>query len=188
MTETANPNEPRFKVIETLDGVEVVIPTKYPWLLVIVLTAFIVLMVSVITDEFLEILEDADGRARLLVILFVVVVIGSCVLFIIAPLLLRQLAGALHIRVSPSHLVIKEKALWLGHTKAYELSQVKDFRIVPQSSDKWWKRLEGGLIAFDYGASTVRFAEGLNDTEVKQIVERLGSAIRQTKHDHGYDS
>lgn len=185
MTETAKPTEPRFKVIETLDGVEVVIPTKRPWPFVIGLTAFVGLLVSGIVNVFLEIPEDADGEARLFYILFMVVAIGCCVLFIIAPLLLGQLAGVLRVRVSPSHLVVRQEVFGLGHTKAYELTQVKDFRVLPQSSDKWWKRLESKLIAFDYGASTVRFAEGLNDVEVKHIVERLGSAIRQTKR--GYD-
>jgi hypothetical protein len=60
----------------------------------------------------------------------------------------------------------------LGRERRYALSDVKDLRCSPLAQLPRSRR-SVGLIAFDYGAKTIRFAADVDEAEAKMIVSRL---------------
>jgi hypothetical protein len=81
----------------------------------------------------------------------------------------------------PSMLVIK-RDLGTGRNRQYDLTHVKNLRVSSPSFNpfdfsaalQFWG-IGGGLIAFDYGARTFRFATGVEEAEAHSIVTRLKS-------------
>jgi hypothetical protein len=90
------------------------------------------------------------------------------------------LAGREVVTAAPSSLVIERRIGSLGRARRYETSRIRDLRVSAQPyrpfdrrSGLWFWGISGGWIAFDYGASTVRFAAGLEEAEAKRVVARL---------------
>jgi hypothetical protein len=77
-------------------------------------------------------------------------------------------------------LLIRRETLGLGKTHEYELAHVKALRVSASSTDPMgWSRGSqfwgqgGGMVAFDYGAKTFRFAGAVDEAEAAQIVAEL---------------
>jgi hypothetical protein len=75
-------------------------------------------------------------------------------------------------------LTIKRAVLGVGLTREYDLAHIKDLRVSPQPANQFgWNMspwgMGGGLVAFDYGAKTVRFAASVEESEASQIVSDL---------------
>jgi hypothetical protein len=76
-------------------------------------------------------------------------------------------------------LSVRREALGLGRSKEYDLAYVKNLRVsrVPSASSSPTGRLQfplkGGLVAFDYGAKTIRFGGSLDEAEAAQVVSDL---------------
>jgi hypothetical protein len=91
-----------------------------------------------------------------------------------------SLAGREVVTLRPHELILARRILGLGRARRYDLSHVADLRASPESyspsdfrsSMRFWG-VGGGPIAFDYGASTVRFGAGLDEAEARQLVQRL---------------
>jgi hypothetical protein len=88
--------------------------------------------------------------------------------------------GRERVTVTEQYLDLRREALMFGRGRRYDLSNVKDLRVRPAQSATVWlagggqfQSFGGGLIAFDYGARTVRFGASLDEAEAKQIVAQL---------------
>lgn len=84
------------------------------------------------------------------------------------------------VRVRHDELTIESKVFGLGKSREYDLAQVKRLRVAPDSTQPNARALRamsstGGLIAFDYGAKTVRFARSVDEAEAALIVEDIVS-------------
>jgi hypothetical protein len=72
-----------------------------------------------------------------------------------------------------------------GFNKEYDLVQMRDLRTMQvgfnpldlSSSLQLWG-VGGGVIAFDYGAKTIRFGTGLNEAEAKEVVTAIKQRYR----------
>jgi hypothetical protein len=93
---------------------------------------------------------------------------------------LRMLAGRELVRLGGGVLAIRNEVLGVGRTKEYDLVHVKNLRVEPialfsmdmSGALRFWG-VGGGPLAFDYGSKTVRLAAGLNDAEVRQVIQDL---------------
>jgi hypothetical protein len=79
-------------------------------------------------------------------------------------------------------VLIRREILGVGFTREYDAGHIRNLRVsndTPAISDLRSRfnaaGLTGGLIAFDYGSSTVRFASGLEEAEASQIVSQIRS-------------
>jgi hypothetical protein len=79
-------------------------------------------------------------------------------------------AGKEIITLEPGHLTVRLAVLGAGRSWQYENSQIKRLRIAaPLSGRQQWS----GTIAFDYGASTIRFARDIEEAEAGTIIAEL---------------
>jgi len=93
----------------------------------------------------------------------------------------------------------QELTLWrqpFGQQRRYRLAEVKNFRVLedvfsvfPMWHFWWVGYLFAGVLAFDYGAGTVRFGANLDPAEARQIVallkERFGQYMADGKVEAG---
>ncbi len=174
--ENLTPPQPRSRISDTIEGLEIVIPAQRRLLV----SVFLLLWlggwaygeVSVIN----EMLESPDPEPMLLFWLAAWTLAG---LFVVA-LLAWSLAGREVVRVTPSAVRITRRAFGIGRTKSYDAMQIRDLRVSPAKiassrprAGRRAPRREAGGIEFDYGASTVKFGSGLDENEAQQIVDRI---------------
>ena len=80
----------------------------------------------------------------------------------------------------PGVLVVRRGVAGLGFRREYRLADVRRLRVSPPPRDasRWAPPLrfgrDPGVIAFDHGARTVRFGEGLDEAEASLVLEELG--------------
>ncbi len=81
-----------------------------------------------------------------------------------------MVAGKEVVTVQPGHLFVRLEVLGVGRSWDYDSTQIKHLRIAPPlpGRQQW-----SGSIAFDYGASTVRFARDIEEAEAATIITEL---------------
>jgi len=127
----------------------------------------------------------AEGFAALI---FAVAVIGTVSLMWLfgglasIVLLLWQFTGVERIEVDAQTITVRRLILNLGRPKVYRAEHIKELRTVANPfSSSWWlwsSRMyywgwAWGMIAFDYGARTIRFGGGVDEAEAKDIVKAI---------------
>jgi hypothetical protein len=99
---------------------------------------------------------------------------------------LWQIAGKEIIRLTSSALIKRRAVNRFGRDKEFSLAHVRNLRVVPSqgfnpfdfaSAGQLWG-LSGGSIAFDYGARTYRFGQGVDESEAKSIVSKFKERVR----------
>jgi hypothetical protein len=99
---------------------------------------------------------------------------------------LWMLAGQERVTLEPSVLRHRRELFGIGLCREYDLSRIRRLRVAPQprvrplGSRRAYLGLTGGVVAFDYGARTVRFGASLDEPEGRMIVQRL-------KERYGFD-
>ncbi len=83
---------------------------------------------------------------------------------------------------------VSERALWIRrrvfgftvYTRKYALAHVEALRISPEYADApGWNpsrkpsSWNGGPLAFDYGAATIRFGSGIDEAEAKDVLDEI---------------
>jgi len=81
-------------------------------------------------------------------------------------------AGQEIITLEPGHLTVRLAILGIGRSRKYESTQIKRLRIAPPMSSR---HQSSGTVAFDYGASTIRFARDVEEAEAGTIIAELMS-------------
>ena len=80
----------------------------------------------------------------------------------------------------PGVIVVRRDVAGLGLSREYSLADVRNLRVSAPPSDagRWSSPIrfgrEPGVIAFDHGARTVRFGEGLDEAEASLVLAELG--------------
>jgi hypothetical protein len=88
---------------------------------------------------------------------------------------LWQLVGKEIVEISSESVKYQRAILGLGRVKEYLAIHIKDLRVSPSMTTyRMFAHLKAtGPIAFDYGARTYRFGEGIDEAEAKQIIEKI---------------
>ena len=93
---------------------------------------------------------------------------------------LWMLSGRERVVLTPSLLVHRYELLGLSRSREYDISNVQNLRVSPESFNPWnmggglrmWG-FGGGVVAFDYGAKTIRVAASVDEAEGRTIVSRI---------------
>jgi hypothetical protein len=173
------PGKPRSTVTDTPEGLRLSIPAKRNPFLLVFLPAWLVgwaigwgAAASQLNSS------GTKGPADLFLVVWLLGWSAGGVFAIRA--LAWSLAGRELVTLRPHELVIARKALGLGRVRQYDLAHVSNLRVATdgynpfdlRASMRVWG-IGGGPIAFDYGASTVRFGASLEEGEAGQLVRRL---------------
>lgn len=90
-----------------------------------------------------------------------------------------HLTGKEVVELTATDLILRRQSLGEGRARAYDLTHVRSLRASPVELSRWSGGdrdslgFDGGTVAFDYGAGTVRFGAGVDPSEAEQVVEHL---------------
>lgn len=176
-----SPAEPKASIEENPRGLEVVIPARRNGFITLFLGFWLcgwAIGEVVVPAAFFA--RDVDVGAKFFVAVWLAAwtVGGGFVLYVF----FWSLVGRERVLLTSSTLSIERELFGMGRLREYELRHISDLRTAPstynpfdfRSGLQFWG-LGGGVIAFDYGAATVRFGAALEEGEAKTIVERLRS-------------
>ena len=173
------PGAPKAQIFDTPAGVELNIPApRYPFV-VVFLPVWLVGWAFGWFTAFSAIgSRTSDPGATL----FMVVWLSFWTLgggFALA-MFAWSLAGREIVVLGPGRLAIAWRVFGVGRVREYDLVHAARLRVAPQpynpydyrSGMRFWG-IGGGPIAFDYGASTIRFGGALQEAEASALVQRL---------------
>ena len=111
--------------------------------------------------------------------------VGILAGYIWLSLLLLMLVGREVIVASPTSLDVVVRPI--GRLRRYRLTEISNLQVMEDTASivrvSWWlyrwMMPTAGIIAFDYGASTVRFGLTINPAEARQIVRLLKERFGQ---------
>lgn len=91
------------------------------------------------------------------------------------------LVGVERISIEHKTLEIGKHIFSLKRTKKYDLNSVMNIAINPQPSNDFFGMnqsqnffgLKGGVLKFDYGMKTIRFAGGIEEAEGRMLIDSL---------------
>jgi len=156
----------------------VVIPAKRSLLIVLFLGAWLVAWCLGEVFAVRQLLVGTDDASALFLIFWLMMWTAGGAMAL--RVWLWNAFGKEVVTVRPSGLVLKRDYLGLGFSQEYELAQVKRLRVVERAANQLgsvypigsWA-VGPGRVAFDYGASTVHFAAGIDESEAAMIVSDL---------------
>jgi hypothetical protein len=82
--------------------------------------------------------------------------------------LFRMLGGRDILQAANGSLEVRKEVFGLGLSKQYLLQEIHDLRFHPESGSG--RGHSDSRIAFDYGAKTVTFGDGIDESEAKQLI------------------
>jgi hypothetical protein len=177
-----SPPRSRASIDDLGDGVEVSIPTRKNWLLILFLGAWMCGWFFGETSAISQLMAGEvknSGSRGFLTFWLVGWTVGG---FAAGTAWLWNIAGVERARFRSDGVSVRREVLGIGFTREYDASHIRNLRVsgAPAAIDDWRSRLHatgllGGAIAFDYGSSTVRFAMGLDEAEASQIVSQIRS-------------
>ena len=85
--------------------------------------------------------------------------------------LLRMLGGRDIVQVSNGVLELRTQAFGLGFSKQYSILEIRDLRFQPETGGG--KSNRDSCIAFDYGAKTITFGDGVDESEANQLIRTI---------------
>ncbi|MEZ5979031.1 MAG: hypothetical protein R3F34_12515 [Planctomycetota bacterium] len=168
--------KPRSTFVETMDGVELVFPTRLRHFQFAFHTVWLagwtlggVMVGAQLLPRFTG-PEGPDVSSAFLVVWLCAWLLGECNVILG---LAWQLVGRERVVIDASRVLVRREIGILGRSKAYELESVRDLRVSSdaarsRSSSLPWS--QSGTIAFDYGAKTVRFGSDIDEAEARAIV------------------
>lgn len=173
------PGKPRATFRDDTGGFEIVIPARRNVFLTGFLSIWMVGWTFGWVSAFSELSSGRDGAPvdAFLAIWITVWTFGGAAAGVV---LAWSIAGRERIRLGRGTLTISRKAFNVGPSREYDLSHVSRLRVASDaynpfdfgSSLRFWG-LGGGPLAFDYGASTVRFGASVDEGEAHELREEI---------------
>lgn len=173
------PSQRKSQLSDTPRGLEVTIPAPRQILVVLFLPIW---LVGWLFGEVSVISELASGSAKGGASAFLLIWLAGWTVggaFAIGTTLWMYF-GKERVLLTTTSLGIRREALGIGRSREYELSQIRNLRVSPESFSMFNPGngvrvlgLGGGNIAFDHGAATIRFGAGIDEAEATQIAADL---------------
>jgi len=168
---------------ETYNGLEVIIPTKKNWFIIIFLGAWLggwtmgeLLVISSLTGF----LGGQMGFGNLFLLFWLCGwTTGG---FFAFKTFLWNLKGKEVINFGQGYLSIEKKGMLFSKPKTYDLKEMKKIRVQEDNNDNgfWGGQRNNfgtfnsnGTLRFDYGLQTVKFASGIDEAEANYILNKL---------------
>lgn len=178
----------RAQINNTGNGLQISIPSKKNWFIIIFLSiwmcGWVIGEIGAITAISTGVVsgKNPGGVGLFLAVWLTGWTFGGA--FCIA-ILGWNLKGMEIISLSNGILKIERKAFNIGQTKEYSLADTANFRIsrsvnMWEASTNFGAGMEfwgfgGGIISFDYGMQTVKFANGIDEAEANHIISEMKS-------------
>jgi hypothetical protein len=160
-------------------GRELVVPVRRNRVVLVVVPVWLTLWISSIAGAAGQLTSGRarGGEARFFEVWLVVAVVagGAVVYDWLWNAIGREVVG-----LRPGVLVIRRDVAGLGFRREYSLADVRNLRVSvpPSDAGRWSSPIrfgrDPGVIAFDHGARTVRFGEGLGKAEASVVLEEMG--------------
>ena len=170
----------RHKTEDLGDGLFISIPSRKQWLQIILLSFWLAAWAfGEIGVSWVLIRGEAFGPTLFMIVWLVMWTFAG---FYAIYMWAWQLFGEEVIEVTGQSIIISRVVLGFSIPKEYSAEYIKELRIstVFNGNDLFgWSRTMGywgmgaGLIAFDYGAQTIRFGGGIDEAEAKQIMVEI---------------
>ena len=160
-------------------GRELVVPVRRNWVVVFVVPVWLTLWISGIVGAAGQVVSGRarGGEAGFFEVWLAVAVAGTAT---VVYAWLWNAVGREVVGLRAGLLVIRRDVAGLGFSREYRLADVRHLRVSAPPSDagRWSCPIrfgrEPGVIAFDHGARTVRFGEGLDEAEASLVLAELG--------------
>jgi len=169
----------RSRIEYTGDKLQIAIPTKKNWFLILFLGAWLGGWTFGEISALKGLFGDSPASGPPLVLFFWLIgwtVGGSLAVFVF----LWNIAGNEIITLTQGLIQIERKVMGIGSTKQYSLTDSKGFRLSTATHDRgyWGPRRQlwefgGGRISFDYGMKTVSFANGIDEAEANHLIDEM---------------
>lgn len=170
----------RATVTERVDGLEVSTPAKKNWFVIVFLAFWLVVWFFGAATASRELINptsaNVGAKSFLLVWLAAWFLGGGCALV----LWLWTIAGVERVVFEGHEIRIRREVFGVGISREYDSAHARGLRAAPDAGSMFEPRaalrfwgIGGGPIAFDYGSSTVRFGNGLDEAEAARIVARI---------------
>ena len=174
------PANGRAKISQGFNSLNITIPSKKNWFIIIFMTAW---MGGWVMGETFAIREVFNADTPIFANAFILIWLvgwtfgGAFVLFVI----LWQLFGQEIIIIERGILNIGKSIKGIGRNKQYEIKSILKIDINPTQeigvfegiNNKNMLGIKGGKIKFDYGMKTILFANGIDEAEARMIIEKL---------------
>jgi len=163
---------------EQYDGMEIIIPSKKHWLLLVIPVLLIFFWWFTYGEFSLSAIGAQQGISfDWFWIFWAVAIVG-----VILRNTWRLMAGKEIIDINSTKLSVKKQGRLFAKPKEYALANARYFR-VEENADKnadnvlWEKSQSGfegtGTICFEYGTKTVRFGDNLSEQEAAHLLKML---------------
>lgn len=174
MVKTAPLPKPRAVVSTTATGLEITIPARRNWLLMIFLAFWLAMWTSGGLGAGVEMMRDGDPAGRAFLAVWILFWLAGEMFALL--ILGWSLAGKEIVRFTPNHLEIRRAVGPIGFSRHYGRKDVRNLRVAnssfnpfdPRFAFQFWG-LGGGILAFDYGSATVRFANSIEESEAAEL-------------------
>jgi len=177
-----SPPGDRATIADTPEGLLVSTPVRKHWFIILFLPVWLVGWVFgevTVGRELLDFESPQGERVLFLVAWLAMWTLGGLFAFAV---LLWSLFGVETVTVAGRSIMIRREVLGIGFRREYDMVHATNLRVAadsfnlfdPRAGLRFWG-FGGGPIAFDYGSSTVRFANGLDEAEANRIVARIVS-------------
>ncbi|PJZ75311.1 hypothetical protein [Leptospira neocaledonica] len=167
----------RSKIEYLGDRIQITIPSRKNWLSIILQTFWLGgwLFGEIMVPAFLFV-GPILSLEKLFMLLWLAIwtIGGGYVIYNI----FWSLVGKEIITFSYDRLKIEKKIFQINFVKVYSMMDASDFRISTSSpSNAWYYRnyppYLTGLISFDYGMKTIKFATEIDEAEAKYLLEEM---------------
>ncbi|MBS1977918.1 MAG: hypothetical protein JST46_11145 [Bacteroidetes bacterium] len=165
-----------------LGGIEVKVPAPRNWAVIIFVSVWMLgwFFGEVIAASLF--MEESESVTRIFLIVWLLLwTAGGALVFLV---LAWMIAGQEIIKTDSGILEISKQVFSLRWTKRYQITEIRHLGINAVVTDSISGDLasrpawRGGALKFDYGASTVRFALGLEEAEARILIE----AFKKGRH------
>jgi hypothetical protein len=174
--------EPRSTVRAIGGGVDVVIPARTSWVTVIFISFWLCGWAWGVANRLLSPSPHpqmiTQGRWFSLIWITLWTIGGLFALLTV----LWNLAGRERLRFSRSEVVLRREVLGSGLGQTFDPRRVTNLRAIEiptgpfgQPANRGRMPWSGGPLAFDYGATTIRFGAGIDFAEASHLVEKITS-------------
>lgn len=175
------PSSGRAKIFKNGNDLEVQIPTRKNWFVIIFLSAW---MGGWFMGETFAITTLFFGDTPLFANAFLLFWLAGWTvggIFCIT-ILLWSIAGQEIIKIENGVIEIGKQIFSLKRSKKYHINEVRHLSINPTSDNDMWgmgyqRNLfglrGGGVLKFDYGLKTLKFAGGIDEAEGRLMIETL---------------
>jgi len=180
------PGKPRARVLETSGGLVIEIPSKRNGFVLV----FLPIWLAGWAFGWISAAQQvASGRGGLFLLVWLTFWTAGGAFAVLA--LCWQVAGRQLITLAAGEITVAHQLFGLRREQRYSLGHATNLRVSAEgynpfdfrSGLRFWG-YGGGPIAFDYGASTIRFGSSVEESEalalVRQLVERQPSFAKKS--------